>query len=99
MGEAFSLIEKDHREEKITLKYNDEKFSVPSNIFFCITFLCVPKLSKFSRSAFAKLACTLFMHNVQDNRASKSNKEKTYRAYKKDKNYIVNGSNGTLVIL
>lgn len=33
MGEAFSLIEKDHREEKITLKYNDEKFSVPSNIF------------------------------------------------------------------
>lgn len=33
---------------------------------------------------------------VQDNRASKSNKEKTYRAYKKDKNYIVNGSNGTL---
>lgn len=33
MGEAFSLIEKDHRDEKITLKYNDEKFSVPSNIY------------------------------------------------------------------
>ena len=33
MGEAFSLIEKDHRDEKITLKYNDEKFSVPANIY------------------------------------------------------------------
>lgn len=33
LGEAFSLIEKTHRNEKITLKYNKEKFYVPSNLF------------------------------------------------------------------
>lgn len=33
LGEGFSLIEKDHRNEAITLKYNDEKFSVPDNIY------------------------------------------------------------------
>jgi len=33
LGECFSLIEKDHREEKIQLKYNSETFSVPSNLY------------------------------------------------------------------
>lgn len=33
LGEAFSLIEKDHRNEKATLKYNNEKFSVPDNLY------------------------------------------------------------------
>lgn len=33
LGEAFSLIEKDHRCEEITLKYNNEKFSVPDNLY------------------------------------------------------------------
>lgn len=33
LGEAFSLIEKDHRNEVITLKCNDEKFSVPDNLY------------------------------------------------------------------
>lgn len=33
IGEAFSLIEKDHRGEEVTLKYNSEKFSVPENLF------------------------------------------------------------------
>ena len=33
LGEAFSLIEKDHRNEEITLKYNSEKFSVPDNLY------------------------------------------------------------------
>lgn len=33
LGEAFSLIEKDHRNEKIMLKYNGEMFSVPDNIY------------------------------------------------------------------
>ena len=33
LGEAFSLIEKDHRNEKTTLKYNNEQFSVPDNLF------------------------------------------------------------------
>ena len=33
LGEMFSLIEKDHRDEKITLKYRNEKFCVPSNVY------------------------------------------------------------------
>ena len=33
LGEAFSLIEKDHRNEYITLKCNDEQFCVPDNIY------------------------------------------------------------------
>lgn len=33
LGEMFSLIEKSHRDEKIMLKYNDEMFSVPENIY------------------------------------------------------------------
>lgn len=33
LGEMFSLIEKAHRNEEITLKYNAEKFSVPDNIY------------------------------------------------------------------
>lgn len=33
LGEMFSLIEKDHREEYITLKYRNEKFCVPDNLY------------------------------------------------------------------
>lgn len=33
LGEAFSLIESGHRNEAITLKYNNEKFYVPSNLY------------------------------------------------------------------
>lgn len=33
LGEAFSLIERDHRNEEITMKYNAEKFSVPDNLY------------------------------------------------------------------
>ena len=33
LGEAFQLIEKDHRNEKATLKYRGEKFSVPDNLY------------------------------------------------------------------
>lgn len=33
LGEAFSLIDKSHRNEPITLKYNKEKFYVPSNLY------------------------------------------------------------------
>lgn len=33
LGEMFSLIEKDHRNEKIMLKYNNEYFSVPDNLY------------------------------------------------------------------
>lgn len=33
LGEAFSMIEKGHRDEMITLKYNKEKFAVPKNLF------------------------------------------------------------------
>lgn len=33
LGEMFSLIEKDHRNEKIMLKYNEEEFSVPDNLY------------------------------------------------------------------
>lgn len=33
LGEAFSMIEKDHRNEFITLKYKSEKFSVPDNLY------------------------------------------------------------------
>lgn len=33
LGEGFSLIEKDHRNEEIMLKYNSEMFSVPDNIY------------------------------------------------------------------
>lgn len=33
LGEMFSLIEKDHRNEEIMLKYNGEKFSVPDNLY------------------------------------------------------------------
>lgn len=33
LGEAFSMIEKSHRDEPITLKYNKEKFAVPRNLF------------------------------------------------------------------
>lgn len=33
LGEMFSLIEKDHRNEKIMLKYNSEYFSVPDNLY------------------------------------------------------------------
>lgn len=33
LGEAFQLIEKDHRNEKATLKYNSELFSVPDNLY------------------------------------------------------------------
>jgi 5-methylcytosine-specific restriction protein B len=33
LGEMFSLIEKDHRNEEIILKYNSEKFSVPDNLY------------------------------------------------------------------
>lgn len=33
LGEMFSLIEKDHRGEKIMLKYNSEMFCVPENVY------------------------------------------------------------------
>lgn len=33
LGEGFSLIEKDHRGEYINLKYNNEKFCVPKNLY------------------------------------------------------------------
>lgn len=33
LGEAFSLIEKEHRNEAIMLKYNEEMFSVPDNLY------------------------------------------------------------------
>lgn len=33
IGEGFSLIEKDHRGDKINLKYNNEQFSVPANLY------------------------------------------------------------------
>lgn len=33
LGEAFSLIEKDHRNEKIQLRGNGEKFGVPDNLY------------------------------------------------------------------
>ena len=33
IGEGFSLIEKDHRGDKINLKYNNEQFSVPPNLY------------------------------------------------------------------
>ena len=33
LGEMFSLIEKDHRNEAIMLKYNNEMFSVPDNLY------------------------------------------------------------------
>lgn len=33
LGELFSLIEKGHRNEEITLKYNSVKFSVPDNLY------------------------------------------------------------------
>lgn len=33
LGEMFSLIEKDHRNEYITLKYRNEKFCVPDNLY------------------------------------------------------------------
>ncbi len=33
LGEAFSLIEKDHRNEPIMLKYNKEIFAVPKNLY------------------------------------------------------------------
>ena len=33
LGEMFSLIEKDHRNEAIMLKYNSEYFSVPDNLY------------------------------------------------------------------
>lgn len=33
LGEMFSLIEKDHRNEKIMLKDNNEMFSVPDNLY------------------------------------------------------------------
>lgn len=33
LGEMFSLIEKDHRGESITLKYRNEKFCVPKNLY------------------------------------------------------------------
>jgi 5-methylcytosine-specific restriction protein B len=33
LGEMFSLIEKDHRNEQIMLKYNGEMFSVPDNLY------------------------------------------------------------------
>lgn len=33
LGEAFSLIEATHRNEKITLKYRNEEFSVPDNLY------------------------------------------------------------------
>lgn len=33
LGEGFSLIEKDHRNEKIMLKYGGELFSVPDNLY------------------------------------------------------------------
>lgn len=33
LGEMFSLIEKDHRNEEIMLKYNGEMFSVPDNLY------------------------------------------------------------------
>lgn len=33
LGEMFSLIEKDHRNEEIMLKYNGELFSVPDNLY------------------------------------------------------------------
>jgi 5-methylcytosine-specific restriction protein B len=33
LGEMFSLIEKDHRNESIVLKYNNEWFSVPDNLY------------------------------------------------------------------
>lgn len=32
LGEMFSLIEKDHRDEVITLKYNKQQFAVPRNL-------------------------------------------------------------------
>lgn len=33
LGEGFSLIEKDHRNEKIMLKYGGEEFGVPDNLY------------------------------------------------------------------
>lgn len=33
LGEGFSLIEKDHRNEPILLKYGNEEFSVPDNLY------------------------------------------------------------------
>ena len=33
LGEMFSLIEKSHREEMVTLKYGNEKFAVPRNLY------------------------------------------------------------------
>lgn len=33
LGEGFSLIEKNHRNEKITMKYNSELFSIPDNLY------------------------------------------------------------------
>lgn len=33
LGEAFSLIEASHRGDSITLKYRNEKFSVPDNLY------------------------------------------------------------------
>lgn len=33
LGEAFSMIEKSHRDEPITLKYNKERFAVPRNLY------------------------------------------------------------------
>lgn len=33
LGEMFSLIEKEYRDTYITLKYNNEKFRVPSNLY------------------------------------------------------------------
>lgn len=33
LGEGFSLIEKDHRGEYINLKYNNDKFCVPPNLY------------------------------------------------------------------
>lgn len=33
LGESFSLIEKDHRNEQIVLKYRNERFSVPDNLY------------------------------------------------------------------
>ena len=33
LGEMFSLIEKSHRDELVTLKYNNEKFAVPKNLY------------------------------------------------------------------
>lgn len=33
LGEGFSLIERDHRGEYINLKYNNDKFCVPKNLY------------------------------------------------------------------